>query len=78
MRPSLLFWTLVATISSATAAPPGNDRTGAGLAREAISGETPAKGGEAVDYTIFNGIKVPPMKDIQGDEFQKTIKDGYW
>jgi hypothetical protein len=37
-----------------------------------------AKEGQATGYTIFNGIEVPPMKDIEGDTFNETIKDGYW
>lgn len=28
--------------------------------------------------TIFNGVKVPPMKDINGEEFEQETKDGYW
>lgn len=48
------------------------------LAEEAVQGDTPADSKEAVEYTIFNDIKVPPMKDIKGEEFVETIKDGYW
>ncbi|RVX67270.1 hypothetical protein B0A52_09307 [Exophiala mesophila] len=71
MRPSMLLWSLVTSVSSILAAPPGNERSGG----RAVSGDS---AGDAGDYTIFNGIKVPPMKDIQGPEFQSTIKDGYW
>lgn len=28
--------------------------------------------------TVFNGIDVPPMKELNGTEFDKEIKDGYW
>ena len=35
---------------------------------EAISGES----------TTFNGMKVPPMKELKGDDFDKDTKDGYW
>ena len=48
------------------------------LAEEAVEGDTPADTKEAVEYTVFNGIKVPPMKDIKGEEFADTIKEGYW
>ena len=48
------------------------------LAGEAVTGETTAENGEAVDYTIFNGLKVPPMTEIEGDKFAETVKDGYW
>ena len=47
------------------------------LAEEAVKGDTPANK-EAVEYTVFNGVEVPPMKDIKGDEFAETVKDGYW
>lgn len=28
--------------------------------------------------TTFNGIEVPPMKDLTPDNFEETVKDGYW
>jgi len=28
--------------------------------------------------TIFNGVEVPPIPDIDGSKFNATIKDGYW
>ena len=28
--------------------------------------------------TIFNGIQVPPLADIDGEKFNTTVKDGYW
>lgn len=28
--------------------------------------------------TIFNGIEVPPMKDLAGETFDAETKDGYW
>lgn len=28
--------------------------------------------------TIFNGISVPPLPDIDGEKFNTTVKDGYW
>ncbi|KIW32365.1 protein disulfide-isomerase domain [Cladophialophora immunda] len=78
MRPALLACAVAAFFSTSIAAPPGSQRGNAVIADEAVQGETPADGGEGADYTIFNGIKVPPMKEIQGDEFAETIKDGYW
>ncbi|OAL32595.1 protein disulfide-isomerase domain [Fonsecaea nubica] len=78
MRPVLLACALAAFLSSSIAAPPGSQRGAGVLANDAVQGETPADGGEGSDYTIFNGIKVPPMKEIQGAEFAETIKDGYW
>lgn len=28
--------------------------------------------------TIFNGVEVPPIPEIQGEKFNSTVKDGYW
>jgi hypothetical protein len=78
MRPALLAWVLAAIISASFAAPPGSPKGGNVLADDAVSGETEAEGGEAIDYTVFNGIKVPPMVEIEGGKFAETIKDGYW
>ncbi|KIX02447.1 protein disulfide-isomerase domain [Rhinocladiella mackenziei CBS 650.93] len=72
MRPALLAWALAAVLTTSLAAPPTV------LSKDAVSGETNAEGGDAVKYTTFNGIQVPPMKEIQGDEFAETIKNGYW
>src|ERR1700744_353918 len=78
MRPALLAWALAAVFSTSFAAPPRPQREAAALSDDAVTGETPAGGGEAVDYTLFNDIRVPPMKDIEGSEFAETIKEGYW
>lgn len=28
--------------------------------------------------TTFNGIEVPPMKELDGEKFDEDVKDGYW
>ncbi|QSZ35698.1 hypothetical protein DSL72_006820 [Monilinia vaccinii-corymbosi] len=28
--------------------------------------------------TVFNGVEVPPLTDIDGELFNKTVADGYW
>lgn len=28
--------------------------------------------------TVFNGINVPPMKELSGPDFDREIKEGYW
>lgn len=28
--------------------------------------------------TVFNDFEVPPMKELNGTDFEKDIKDGYW
>lgn len=32
----------------------------------------------SVSSTVFNGIDVPPMKELNGTDFDKETKDGYW
>ena len=78
MRSALVAWALAAVFSTSIAAPPGTPKAAAVLSDDAVQGETPAEGGEGADFTIFDDIKVPPMKEIQGDEFAETIKDGSW
>jgi hypothetical protein len=79
MKPALWAWALASVFTTVFAAPPGPEpRKGAVLSDDAVTGQTPAEGGEAVDYTVFDGIQVPPMKEIEGDKFAQTIKSGYW
>ena len=33
---------------------------------------------DAPKDTIFNGVKVPPMKELDGETFGKATKNGYW
>lgn len=76
MKPALLAWALSAlTLASAKDFEPARAEL---LDEDGPQGDTPADTLEAVEYTVFNGIQVPPMKDIKGDEFGETIKDGYW
>jgi protein disulfide-isomerase len=30
------------------------------------------------DSTIFNNIKVPPLREINGENFNDEVKSGYW
>lgn len=73
-------WWLVALCTTPIfAAPPGQlENDAVVLANEAMHGETAVDDGEAVDYTIFDGVKVPPMVEIEGDKFAETVKEGYW
>ena len=79
MKPALLAWALAA-LSAVVAEPaPPSVRKGENvIAAESVQGETPVAGGEGSEYTVFNGIRVPPMKDVEGEQFAETIKDGYW
>lgn len=45
----------------------------AGTAAEATN-----SGAISDESTTFNKLKVPPMKELNGDDFDKDTKDGYW
>ena len=75
MRPAWLVWAFAsAVLVSARSKDAAKAEV---LAEGAVKGETPAGTGEAVEYTTFNGIKVPPMKDL-GEDFAEQTKSGYW
>lgn len=75
MRLGLVAWAIAAICAvSAQAAPPGKAK----VAQDAVDGEAPGAEGKGGQDTLFNDIKVPPMKEIEGDEFTETIKEGYW
>ena len=76
MKSSLLVWALASLLF--VSAEPVEPVRAELLAEEAVNGDTPAAGKEAIEYTIFNDIKVPPMNDIKGEQFADTIKSGYW
>lgn len=44
-----------------------------GVMLEDANSETPLP-----PATVFNGIEVPPMKELNGTDFERDIKDGYW
>ncbi|KZF25322.1 putative disulfide isomerase [Xylona heveae TC161] len=68
-------------LSPVIAAPPpeytpeatGAAATGSSLNSQSIRGEDSEGAG-----TVFNGVNVPPMKEINGAKFDEEIKDGYW
>ncbi|RDW79591.1 hypothetical protein BP6252_04229 [Coleophoma cylindrospora] len=43
-----------------------------------VAPENPAVEAEPDTSTTFNGVKVPPIPEIRGDEFDKVVADGYW
>ncbi|RMZ86443.1 hypothetical protein DV736_g6334, partial [Chaetothyriales sp. CBS 134916] len=74
MRPALLAWALAAlSVVSAGPAPIAVPK-----ADDAVPEDRPATAADTKDYTVFNDIKVPPLKEIEADEFDETIQEGYW
>ena len=33
---------------------------------------------EGAQPTIFNGVEVPPLLEMDGEKFSTSAKDGYW
>lgn len=80
---SVLAWAVLSSISRAViAAPPAQEDTPQIISQNAdkVADSAAAAAGEdkGVGYTVFNDIKVPQMKDIDGGKFNETIKDGFW
>jgi hypothetical protein len=80
---SVLVWALLSSFSRPIfAAPPTQENTAEVVAQNAdkTANLAAAAAGEddGVEYTVFNDVKVPQMKDIEGEKFNETIKDGYW
>lgn len=75
MKPAWLAWVLAGLVLASARGEEANPEE---LVEETVGADTPAAAKEVVDYTVFNGMKVPPMKDIKGDEFAETIQNGYW
>jgi hypothetical protein len=79
----VLAWAVLSSISRAViAAPPAQEDTPQIISQNAdkVADSAAAVAGEdkGVGYTVFNDIKVPQMKDIDGGKFNETIKDGFW
>ncbi|KAI9729721.1 MAG: hypothetical protein M1834_006672 [Cirrosporium novae-zelandiae] len=72
-------------ISSTIAVPPPNLPDNV-AEREALSADVGASENpeeiqnqdDAPQYTTFNGKTVPPMVELNGDEFEEQTKEGYW
>lgn len=68
LLPLSLFCTLFASVAIAESS---EEKLGSS---EEASDDSP----DLPDPTIFNGIQVPPLIDIEGEKFNATVKDGYW
>lgn len=52
--------------------------TGSGTVDAGAGSGTTSGEAQPGSPTIFNGIEVPPMKDLTGEAFDAETKDGYW
>lgn len=87
MKPSLLVWSLLSLLTVPTLAVPSEDSIHAvsnpspRLVKREEAAAPAHKDGQAdsdAPGTVFNGVKVPPMKELTPEDFDETIKDGYW
>ncbi|KAL2003778.1 hypothetical protein VTN02DRAFT_2272 [Thermoascus thermophilus] len=76
MKPSVLVWSLLSLLTVPTLAVPSEDSVSRSH-RLVKRDDVPVPDAEP-QYTTFNGIKVPPQKQLSPDNFKETIKDGYW
>ncbi|KAL4965589.1 putative disulfide isomerase [Aspergillus stella-maris] len=75
MRASTLAWSLLSLFALPTfAAPSDQSISTKHLVKRAESDASPS--GPA--STLFNGVEVPPMKELTPDNFEDSVKDGYW
>lgn len=73
MKPSTLVWSLLSLVSipsSFVAASEGPEHR---LVKRAGS----EKDAKSIS-TTFNGVEVPPMRELTPDNFQDLTKEGYW
>lgn len=33
---------------------------------------------DVVQPSVFNGAEVPPLQEVSGENFNATVKDGWW
>lgn len=72
MRPSTLVWSLLSLVSIPTFAA-ASEENGHRLVKRASS----EKDSTSLS-TTFNGVEVPPMRELTPDSFYDLTKEGYW
>lgn len=81
MRSSLLAWSLLSLLSIPTfAIPSGDIANDFSLANNRLvkRAEPVEKAESGPASTTFNGIEVPPLKDLTPENFEELTKNGYW
>ncbi|KAL4880834.1 thioredoxin-like protein [Aspergillus karnatakaensis] len=73
MRSSLLTWSLLSLFALPTFAAPSDQST---TAKRLVKRDGSDDSGPGP--TLFNGVEVPPLKELTPDNFEETIKNGYW
>lgn len=78
MRASLLAWSLLSLFAIPTLAAPSNDQHVEPRKNHLVKRSSRSGAVDLDKPTTFNGIVVPPMKTLTPDNFEETVKDGYW
>lgn len=79
MRPSFLVWSLLSVLAVPSLAASPEDKTRLFKRDDtAASKGKPGTSDSESFSTVFNGIEVPPMKELTPDNFESVTKDGYW
>ncbi|KAF7177392.1 hypothetical protein CNMCM7691_005597 [Aspergillus felis] len=81
MRSSLLAWSLLSLLSIPTfAIPSGDIAIGLDLANNRLVKrvEPVEKTESGPASTTFNGVEVPPLKELTPESFEELSKNGYW
>lgn len=80
MKPSLLAWSLLSLFSASSFAtsPADSHRNHESRDGHHLMKRADTAGKEGPTSTTFNGVEVPPMKELTPENFEETVKDGYW
>ncbi|KKK22120.1 hypothetical protein P175DRAFT_0524885 [Aspergillus ochraceoroseus IBT 24754] len=73
MRSSLLVWSFLSLFSLTTFAAPSDPTIQSNHLAKRLDSEKAAS-----NPTIFNGIEVPTITELTPENFEETVKDGYW
>ncbi|KAM5432401.1 putative protein disulfide-isomerase [Microsporum ferrugineum] len=71
MKRSFFFLSLLVTTISPVFGLPGEQAVESGDEDEIAPGPDPLS-------TVFNGVTVPPMKELRASDFEESIKEDYW
>lgn len=75
MKPSLLAWSLLSLVTVPILGSPDPEPHLNVRDASKNSDEHTAPGSSA---TLFDGLEVPAQKQLTADNFDETVKDGYW
>ncbi len=48
------------------------------LEKNEVAGDNAEDAEQVLNPTIFNGVEVPPLLEIDGEKFNATVEEGWW